>query len=124
MSSSRASPAREHEDHPVLVDERSGTPWWHVVRSDDVARVLTDHARFSSKVPQFEYMGLGDTMLVKDPPDHRKLRSLVNLAFTPRAVARLRDRVGWPLLLRRSLSDARAQIRMDRAGSLLQFDRG
>jgi len=32
-------------------------------------------------------------MLAKDPPDHRKLRNLVNLAFTPRAVARLSGRI-------------------------------
>src|SRR5207244_502491 len=29
----------------------------------------------------------------KDPPDHRKLRNLVNQAFTPRAVARLSGRI-------------------------------
>ena len=85
--------ARAREEHPVVLDERSGTPWWHVFRYEDVARVLTDHASFSSKVPDFEFAGLGDTLIVKDPPDHRKLRSLVNLAFTPRAVARLTDRV-------------------------------
>lgn len=84
---------RAREEHPVLLDERSRTQWWHVYRYDDVARVLTDHAHFSSGVPQFEFMGLGDTLLVKDPPDHRKLRNLVNLAFTPRAVARLQERV-------------------------------
>jgi cytochrome P450 len=84
---------RMREGHPVVLDERSGTPWWHVFGYEDVARVLTDHARFSSRVPAFEYSPLSDTMLVKDPPDHRKLRGLVNLAFTPRAVARLSDRV-------------------------------
>jgi cytochrome P450 len=34
-----------------------------------------------------------DTLIAKDPPDHRKLRNLVNQAFTPRAVTRLSDRV-------------------------------
>jgi len=83
---------REH--HPVVLDASSGTRWWHVFRYDDVARVLTDHARFSSKVFVFEGSPFSDTMLVTDPPDHRKLRSLVNLAFTPRAVARLAGRIG------------------------------
>jgi cytochrome P450 len=32
-------------------------------------------------------------MLRQDPPDHTRLRSLVNKAFTPRAVERLRGRV-------------------------------
>jgi cytochrome P450 family 109 len=85
--------ARAREERPVVLDDRSGRRWWHVLRYEDVARVLTDHACFSNKVPDFEYIGLGDTLIVKDPPDHRKMRSLVNLAFTPRAVARLTDRV-------------------------------
>jgi cytochrome P450 len=81
------------QSHPAVLDERTGSPWWHVFRYDDVARVLTDHAHFSSAVPEFEYGPLADTMLAKDPPDHRKLRNLVNLAFTPRAVARLSGRI-------------------------------
>ena len=32
-------------------------------------------------------------MLSADPPDHRRLRTLVNQAFTPRTVERLRPRV-------------------------------
>jgi cytochrome P450 len=99
------------ERHPVVLDERSGTPWWHVFRYEDVARVLTDHARFSSKVPWFEHSPVSDTMLVKDPPDHRKLRSLVNLAFTPRAVARLSERVA--AMTQELLDRVRAKGEMD-----------
>jgi cytochrome P450 family 109 len=97
--------------HPVVLDERSGTPWWHVFGYEDVGRVLTDHARFSSKVPWFERSPVSDTMLVKDPPDHRKLRSLVNLAFTPRAVARLSDRVA--VMTQELLDRVRAKGEMD-----------
>lgn len=32
-------------------------------------------------------------MLFRDPPDHTRLRSLVNKAFTPRSVSRLEDRI-------------------------------
>jgi len=99
------------ESRPVVLDERSGRPWWHVFRYEDVARVLTDHARFSSKVPTFEHSPLSDTMLVKDPPDHRKLRSLVNLAFTPRAVARLSGRVAE--MTQELLDRVRARGEMD-----------
>jgi cytochrome P450 len=99
------------ENHPVVLDERSGRPWWHVFRYEDVARVLTDHAHFSSQVPMFEHSPLSDTMLVKDPPDHRKLRSLVNLAFTPRAVARLSGRVAE--MTQELLDRVRAKGEMD-----------
>ena len=62
-------------------------PVWQVFRYEDVQEVLTNYSHFSSQ----DTLGgfLQDTLLTKDPPDHRKLRNLVNLAFTPRAVARL-----------------------------------
>ncbi len=67
---------------------------WQVFRYDDVSQVITDYARFSSQA----FAGgadsfLKDTLVARDPPDHRKLRNLVNQAFTPRAVARLADRI-------------------------------
>jgi cytochrome P450 len=76
---------------PVFFDERMRA--WHVFRYEDVSRVLTDYSRFSSQA--FGLLGtlLQDTLITKDPPDHRKLRNLVNLAFTPRAVARLSERI-------------------------------
>jgi cytochrome P450 len=86
--------ARMREGHPVVHRDRSGMAAWHVYRYDDVTTALTDHARFSSDIQLFNGSPLGDTLLVKDPPDHRKLRNLVNMAFTPRAVAQLADRVG------------------------------
>ncbi|HEY4037147.1 MAG TPA: hypothetical protein VGL94_24590, partial [Ktedonobacteraceae bacterium] len=79
---------RTHQ--PVFYDERI----WHVFRYEDVLTVLTDHTRFSSEpLAGFTAPFLKDTLVSKDPPDHRKLRNLVNQAFTPRAVARLSDRV-------------------------------
>ena len=81
------------ERQPVVRDERRGMRTWHVFGYDDVATVLTDHSRFSSRHVLVNFSLLSDTLVAKDPPDHRKLRSLVNLAFTPRAVARLSGRV-------------------------------
>src|SRR2546423_10302835 len=81
------------ETRPVALDESYGVPMWQVFGYDDVATVLTDHARFSSQHVMMGDSLLSDTLVAKDPPDHRKLRNLVNLAFTPRAVARLSGRV-------------------------------
>jgi len=80
---------REH--NPVFRDER--TRLWQVFRYEDILEILTDYSRFSSHA--YDFMGgfLANSLIAKDPPDHRKLRNLVNLAFTPRAVARLSDRI-------------------------------
>src|ERR1700687_5559052 len=59
---------------------------WSVFGYNDVQRVLSDSATFSS-----EYMGtngnpIGASIISTAPPRHRKLRSLVTQAFTPRAI--------------------------------------
>lgn len=76
---------------PVFKDQESSL--WQVFRHQDVQRVLTDHEGFSSSPYNFPGSFLEDTLVAKDPPDHRKLRNLVNQAFTPRAVARLSDSI-------------------------------
>ncbi|GCE07502.1 cytochrome P450 [Dictyobacter aurantiacus] len=80
-------------NQPVFHEEQSHT--WHIFRYDDIRQVLTDTAHFSSEnVPGFsEGTFLNGTVVAKDPPYHRKLRNLVNQAFTPRAVNHLSGRV-------------------------------
>ncbi len=78
-------------NHPVFYDER--THLWQVFCYEDVLAVLTDYARFSSQAYELTGGFFHNTLIAKDPPDHRKLRNLVNQAFTPRAVARLSDRI-------------------------------
>ncbi len=60
-----------------------------------------------------ERMGgfLSNTLIAKDPPDHRKLRNLVNQAFTPRAVTRLSDRITQ--ITQELLDQVRLQGKMD-----------
>ena len=79
------------EQNPVFKDER--TRIWQVFRYEDVLSILTDYSRFSSQAYELTGGFLSNSLIAKDPPDHRKLRNLVNLAFTPRAVAHLSDRV-------------------------------
>src|SRR5579862_8134458 len=80
-------------EHPVFYDEE--THCWQVFRYNDVYTAITEYDTFSSEaVPGFsEDTFLGDTMVAKDPSDHRKLRNLVNQAFTPRAINQLTDRL-------------------------------
>ncbi len=79
------------EQNPVFKDER--TRIWQVFRYEDVLSILTDYSRFSSQAYELTGGFLSNSLIAKDPPDHRKLRNLVNQAFTPRAVAHLSDRV-------------------------------
>ncbi len=76
---------------PVYYDENMHL--WHIFRYEDVLKVLTDYNRFSSQAFGASGGFLKDTLVSIDPPDHRKLRNLVNQAFTPRAVARLSERI-------------------------------
>lgn len=88
---------RMRDDNPVSHDEKAGV--WHVFRHADASQVLDDPATFSS-----DFSGVGPSdkdvdifrrgnVLRKDPPQHRKLRTLVSRAFTPRAVAQLAPRI-------------------------------
>src|SRR6185369_16738634 len=100
-------------DHPLLVQFREDpyplyryllaaapVQWnellqaWTVARYADVSFVLTD-PRFSAdrteRTP--DSYREAHSMLVSDPPDHTRLRTLVQKAFTPRMVEQLRPRV-------------------------------
>lgn len=106
--------AQMRTEQPVFYDERSRM--WHVFRYADVTEAITDHTRFSSeqrpgKMLPFAGTFLADTVVATDPPDHRRLRNLVNLAFTPRALARYEGRVAQ--ITQELLDRVRGQGRMD-----------
>jgi len=66
-----------------------------ISRYDDVAFVLNNPAIFSSTgYGTNEINGQETAMMISvDPPDHTRLRNLVNRAFTPRMVADLEPRI-------------------------------
>jgi len=70
---------------------------WHVFRYDDVLRVLSEYTTFSSQFRGGEAADptspFSASIISTDPPRHRKLRSLVTQAFTPRAVEALAPRI-------------------------------
>src|SRR5439155_12544652 len=91
----RATDPVSHHDHPSWA-----RGYWAVVRHADVQRVSRDSATFhTSPHPFLEVAadetdaGVSELLISKDPPDHTKLRKLINSGFTPRRVASLDDRI-------------------------------
>ena len=92
---------------PVHWSERWGA--WLISRYDDCAAVLRDPGRFSSagrisamldRLPadvRAEFAPLDANFAIgmpnTDPPDHTRVRGLVNRAFTPRVVEAMRPRI-------------------------------
>lgn len=80
---------------------RSPLGFWVLTRYDDVASVLRDPNFAKEAIAAFvaqrlgveATVGVGISMLDRDPPDHTRLRSLVSKAFTPRVVEGLRPRI-------------------------------
>ncbi|WP_433428110.1 cytochrome P450 family protein [Nonomuraea sp. CA-141351] len=96
------------ESPVVRVITPIGLHAWMVTRYEDVRPALNDPrlsksaARFAEileqrSIPPDSRIQLADSvaghMLNTDPPDHTRLRKLVNRAFTVRAVARMRPRI-------------------------------
>ncbi|QBD83421.1 cytochrome P450 [Ktedonosporobacter rubrisoli] len=85
------------ETQPMYFDPQM--QGWHIFSYGDVARVLSDHATFSSDESTFlppEYRNatpISSSLLRMDPPRHRKLRNIVSQAFTPRMVAQMEARI-------------------------------
>ncbi len=97
---------REHD--PVHRSARYRS--WFVTRFDDVSDALRDERFSSDRIAPYRrarldgpgtdpalraaFGVLEDWMVFKDPPDHTRLRKLLSRAFTPRAVSRMRPRIG------------------------------
>ncbi|WP_240377339.1 cytochrome P450 family protein [Bacillus piscicola] len=70
---------------------------WVVTRYEDAVEVLKDQRFSKDRTKLFDdgagYDVMGKNMLFSDLPDHKRLRSLVQKAFTPRMIEGLRGRV-------------------------------
>jgi cytochrome P450 len=87
---------RMRDEAPLYYDEDED--FYALTRHEDVAAAFKDHDAFSSargcdlgmvrsgEVPQ-------KSIIFMDPPDHRHMRSLLNKAFTPRAIQSQRETV-------------------------------
>jgi cytochrome P450 len=115
--------ARMREESPVTsVITPEGQRAWLITRYEDVRRALADprlskdwrKLRSPGFVPDPSVGFLMAHMLNADPPDHTRLRRLVQKAFTPGRVAGLRPRIE---AITASLLDAMAAARdADTAG--------
>ncbi len=94
------------EEAPVCTGKISVMKVTLVSRYDDCKMVLSDprfmrnrgtaRGKGSSPMPfplPKSIAALAKSMIIQDDPEHRRLRSLVNKGFSPRAVAALTDRV-------------------------------
>jgi len=110
-----ASPEFQNDPYPVYAALRDQGPVTRIERPEftsdwvthyeTVATVLRDERFFAVQVPEdmmapgvpeaFRRLGelLSHMMLLENPPDHTRLRGLVNKAFTPRVVENLRPRI-------------------------------
>jgi cytochrome P450 len=66
---------------------------WVVCGHAEVEAVLRDPRTFSSEIGGGVQMGVGSSMIMKDPPEHTRLRNVVSKAFTPRSIAELEPRI-------------------------------
>ena len=90
---------RMRDEAPVYYSEKYD--FWALTRYDDVAAAIKDHETFSSakgvtldivKAPD-AVSPIGKIIISLDPPEHERMRKLVNRVFTPRAIASLEQMV-------------------------------
>ena len=88
------APVYRHAEHD------GGPGFWAVTRYEDVKMIGRDSDSFSSEpsvliAQNTEINLLGDhkMMLTADPPYHTRLRRIINSEFTPRAAARMTERI-------------------------------
>ena len=95
-------------ESPVHARTAMAEKAWLITCYDDVALVLKDE-RFAknpanAKTPEQAanqpwfrklkfFKAMRRTMLASDPPDHTRLRGLVTMAFTPRLIEQMRERI-------------------------------
>ena len=124
------APEHRADPHPVWRRLRSEDPvhasprGWLVTRYRDATAVLRDH-RFSASpthrrggdlVPTGPRQPGTRLLVFLDPPDHTRLRGLVNKAFTPQVVRGLRPRV--EALVGELLDQVEPRGRMELLGDL------
>jgi cytochrome P450 len=93
---------RMRDEAPVYYSEKYG--FWALTRYEDVSAAVKDYETFSSakgvtlEIAKAALEGgtdspMGKIIISLDPPEHERMRKLVNRVFTPRAVTKLESTV-------------------------------
>jgi cytochrome P450 len=91
--------ARLRAESPMHLTRDLGQPqgpdFWSVTRYADVRTVSRDFTTFTNAPNMVieDYERSGNSILHLDPPEHTRLRLVVNKGFTPRMVERMEDEV-------------------------------
>ena len=97
--------ARMRREAPVYAHQSpGGQTIWYITRYDDVVAVLKDTEHFVKDIHNVEpaaaasstpniHQAINQNMLFSDPPQHTRLRALVNQAFTSRRVAQMAGQI-------------------------------
>jgi cytochrome P450 len=101
----RAESAVVWMDEPAVPPWPAGPGFWGVLRHAEIKTVMRDPTTYSSHAKATQIADPPDRatlefvrqmMLNQDPPVHSRLRRMLGRAFTPKAIARLEDRIaGW-----------------------------
>ena len=96
FNSPYATYRRMRDEEPVYYSEKYD--FYALTRHADVARAIKDFETFSSsRGVDLEMVQSGNPapplIIMMDPPEHRRMRNLVNKVFTPRAIERQRQLV-------------------------------
>jgi cytochrome P450 len=93
---------RMRDEAPLYYSEKYG--FWALTRYEDVSAAIRDHETYSSTkgvtldmvkatLSGADNSALGKLVISLDPPEHERMRKLVNRVFTPRAVIALESLV-------------------------------
>ena len=101
----RAESAVVWMDEPALPPWPAGPGFWGVLRHAEIKEVMRNPRVYSSYLAATQIVDPPDEaalefvrqmMLNQDPPQHSRLRRMLGRAFTPKAIARLEERIdGW-----------------------------
>jgi cytochrome P450 len=87
------------EDSELPQEVHKQTGFWAVVRAEDITYVSQNHELFSSEIgatslrPASPNFYREPTFLNMDPPRHTAYRKVLSAAFTPKAVAKLSEKI-------------------------------